>query len=424
MNAHLPQWITVLASALVLVAQVAAVQGQSTPAPATQAAATPEAAATPQAAAAFSKEQLEQIVAPIALHPDPLIAQMLMAATYPLEIVEAGRWLKANPGLKDKALEEALKTQDWDASVKSLCGFPDVLKQMDDNLDWTQDLGDAFLAQKTELMDTIQRMRGKAYDSGNLKTTEQQVVTQQPDKIIVVQPADPEVIYVPTYSPTVVYGGWSYPTYYYPPMYYPPPYGYGAMAFTVGVMWGAAIWGGCNWGWGGSDVDIDINRQNNFNRNTNIDGGRNQVSNRAGGKQSWQHDASHRGGVNYRDSKTAQQFGANSGSNRVSRDQARGYDRGGAGNSSIGQRPSASTGAAGSRDLGASNRDVGSSSRNAGASTRDVGASSRGGSGNSAFSGSRNSSMDRSASSRGGMSRGGGMSRSGGMSRGGGVRRR
>ena len=114
--------------------------------------------------------------------------------------------MKANPGLKDKALEGRLKEQDWDASVKSLCGFPDVLKQMDENLDWTQDLGDAFLAQKTELMDTVQRMRGKAYDSGNLKTTEQQVVTQQPDKIIVIQPADPEVIYVPTYSPTVVYG--------------------------------------------------------------------------------------------------------------------------------------------------------------------------------------------------------------------------
>jgi hypothetical protein len=418
MNAHLPPWISVLASALVLVAQVAAVQGQSTSEPAT------ETAVVPAPAAGFSKEQLEQIVAPIALHPDPLVAQMLMAATYPLEIVEAGRWMKANPGLKDKALEEALKKQEWDASVKSLCGFPDVLKQMDDNLDWTQDLGDAFLSQKTELMDTIQRMRGKAYDSGNLKTTEQQVVTQQPDKIIVVQPANPEVIYVPTYSPTVVYGGWSYPTYYYPPMYYPPPYGYGAMAFTMGVVWGAAIWGGCNWGWGGSDVDIDINRQNNFNRNTNIDGGRNQVSNRAGGKQSWQHDASHRGGVNYRDSKTAEQFGANSGSNRVSRDQARGYDRAGAGNSTIGQRTSASTGAGGSRDLGASTRDAGSSSRNPGASTRDAGASSRDGSGNSAYSGSRNSSMDRSASSRGGTSRGGGMSRSGGMSRGGGVRRR
>ena len=319
MKAVAQRWIFGLVSLVWVFAQVAA-QTPAAQAPAAQA---------PAAAASFTKEQLEQIVAPMALYPDPLVSQMLMASTYPLEIVEAARWLKTNPGLKDKALEEGLKTQDWDASVKSLCGFPDVIKQMDENLDWTQDLGDAFLAQKTELMDTLQRMRGKAYDAGQLKTTEQQVVTQQPDKIIVIQPADPEVIYVPTYSPTVVYGGWSYPSYYYPPMYYPPPYGYGAMAFTVGVVWGAAIWGGCNWGWGGSDVDIDINRQNNFNRNTNIDGGRNQASNRAGGKQSWQHDASHRGGVNYRDNKTAQQYGASAGSNRVSRDQARGYDRGG-----------------------------------------------------------------------------------------------
>ncbi len=334
MKAQTQPWVFGLASLLLVLAQVAAVQGQTTPAPA--------------AAATFTKEQLEQIVAPMALYPDPIVSQMLMASTYPLEIVEAARWMKANPGLKDTALEGRLKEKDWDASVKSLCGFPDVLKQMDENLDWTQDLGDAFLAQKTELMDTIQRMRGKAYDSGNLKTTEQQVVTQQPDKIIVVEPANPEIIYVPTYSSTVVYGSsWSYPYYYYPPMYVAPPYGYGAMAFTAGVVWGAAIWGGCNWGWGGSDIDIDINRQNNFIRNTNIDGGRNNIGNNAGGKQSWNHDASHRGGVNYRDNKTAQQFGANSGSNRASRDQARGYDRGGAGNMSAGQRgPSASTGAA------------------------------------------------------------------------------
>ena len=415
-----------LTSLLCALALSATVQGQTTQAPAkapaAQAPAT-QAAGAPAATAGFTKEQLEQIVAPMALYPDPLVSQMLMASTYPLEIVEAGRWMKANPGLKDKALEEALKKQDWDASVKSLCGFPDVLKQMDENLDWTQDLGDAFLAQKTELMDTIQRMRGKAYDSGNLKTTEQQVVTQQQDKIIVIEPADPEVIYVPTYSSTVVYGGWSYPYYYYPPMYYPPPYGYGAMAFTVGVVWGAAIWGGCNWGWGGSDVNIDIDRQNNFNRNTNIDGGRNQINpNKAGGKQSWNHDASHRGGVNYRDNKTAQQYGAKSGTNRVSRDQARGYDRAGTSDRSAGQRgPSASTGAVGSRDTGASSRDMGASSRDTGASSRDTGASSRssssrGSSGSSAYSGSRSSGMDRSASSRGGASRGGG-----GMSRGGAV---
>ena len=296
---------------------------------------------------------------------------MLMASTYPLEIVEAARFVKANPGLKDKALEDRLKEQDWDASVKSLCGFPDVLKQMDENLDWTQDLGDAFLAQKTELMDTVQRMRGKAYDSGNLKTTEQQVVTQQPDKIIVIQPADPEVIYVPTYSSTVVYGGWSYPTYYYPPMYYPPPYGYGAMAFTVGVVWGAAIWGGANWGWGHSDVDIDINRQNNFNRNTNIDGGQEPDQQRTTGLTA---GASSPGSTTPRTvaaSTTATTRRRSSSERTPERTASRAtrraaIDRGGAGSTSAGQRgPSASTGAVGGRDAGAS-------TRNAGASTRDA----------------------------------------------------
>ena len=157
MKAVAQRWIFGLVSLVWVFAQVAA-QTPAAQAPAAQA---------PAAAASFTKDQLEQMVAPMALYPDPLVSQMLMASTYPLEIVEAARWLKTNPGLKDKALEEGLKTQDWDASVKSLCGFPDVIKQMDENLDWTQDLGDAFLAQKTELMDTLQRMRGKAYDAGN-----------------------------------------------------------------------------------------------------------------------------------------------------------------------------------------------------------------------------------------------------------------
>src|SRR4030095_14178306 len=164
--------------------------------------------------------------APIALYSDGLLSQMLMAATYPLEIVEAERFMKANPGLKDAALDEKLKEQDWDASVKSLCKAPDVLTKMSENLDWTQDLGDAFLGQKTELMDTIQVLRGKASDSGNLETTEQQVVTVKEDKIIVIESPSPEVVYVPRYSPTVVYGP-TYPpppSYYYPSMYpyYPP----------------------------------------------------------------------------------------------------------------------------------------------------------------------------------------------------------
>jgi hypothetical protein len=428
------------------------------------------AAAPPAAEAVFTSAQLEQLAAPIALYPDSLVTQILMASTYPLEVVEAARWVKANPSLKGKELEAALLDQDWDVAVKALCGIPEALTQMNDNLDWTQDLGDAFLAQRADLLDAVQRMRGKAYEAGSLKTTEQQTVTQQPDKIIVIQSADPQVVYVPTYSPTVVYGGWSYPSYYYPSMYYPPPYaygyGYGAMAFTAGVFWGAALSGGCNWGWGGGDVDIDINRNNEFNRNTNRNSNRTNASDRSGnragakgGKGSFQHNPEHRGGVNYRDNKTAQKFGGQGNSNRVTRDQARGYDRGGAG----GQRGGASAsnraaGGAGQRGgagasnrasggagggLGASNRAGGgasasnraaggASNRQTGASTRGSGASSRSGassSRNSAYSGSRNSGFDRSSSSRGSSSRSGGYSGGrggggGGRGGGGGGRRR
>jgi hypothetical protein len=388
-----------------------------------------EPAAAPAAAAAtsatFTSAQLEQMVAPIALYPDTLVTQILMASTYPLEIVEAARWQKANEKLTGKQLEDALKDHDWDISVKALVPIPEVLQQMNENLDWTQDLGDAFLAQKTDLLDSVQRMRGKAYEAGNLKTTEQQTVTQQPDKIIVIEQADPQVVYVPSYSPTVVYGAWSYPYWYYPPMYVPPPYGYGMMAFTAGVMWGAA-WGGCAWGWGNSDIDIDIDRHNEFNRNTNINADRTNIQNKGGGKGSWKHNPEHRGGVNYRDNKTAQQFGAQGGSNRVTRDQARGYDRGGASASNRATGGAAASnraaGGAGTRDVGASNRGASASQRGTSASQRP--SASRGSSAssrNSAYSGSRNSSFDRSSSSRGSMSRSGGYSggRSGGFSGGG-----
>ena len=345
-------------------------------------------------ASSFSKEQLEQMAAPIALYPDSLVTQILMASTYPLEIVEAGRWSEKNTGLKGKELEEALKKQEWDPSVKSMCGFPDVLKRMNENLDWTQDLGDAFLGQKSEVLDAVQRMRGKAYEAGNLKTSEQQVVTQQPDKIIVIQSANPEIVYVPTYSPTVVYGSWYYSSWYYPPMYVAPPPGYGMMAFTVGVVWGAAVWGNCNWGWGHSDIDIDINHYNNFNRNTNINADRTNIRNDGGNRTSWNHNPEHRGGVNYRNNQTAQQFGAKGGSSRVTRDQARGYDRG-------------NTGGA----MGASQRSASSSGLNSQRSTSGSFSSSRGGGGgSSAWSGSRSPSFDRASSNRGGASRGGGFS--------------
>lgn len=388
-----------------------------------------------RAQASFSTAQLEQIVAPIALYPDSLLTQVLMASTYPLEIVEADRWLQKNRQLAGSALDEAMKDQTWDASVKGLVHVPDVLTRMSENLDWTQDLGDAFLGQKAELMDTVQRMRAKAYEAGNLETTEQQVVTQQPDRIIVVESPDPEIVYVPTYAPTVVYGSWSYPSYYYPPMYYPPPAGYGLLAFGVGIAVGGAIWGDCNWGWGNTDIDIDVDRYNEFNRNTNRNWEQTKVNpNRAGNRAGWQHDPSHRRGVNYQNPNVARQYGAGGSGTRVSRDQARGYaqSRGlPAESGSRARAPGADT-----RERAGDRSGTAAGQVDRGRSTAtgayDRGRPSSGGTGrtdghagrDSALSGSRSSGFDRSASARGAASRGapsfGGGGRGGGGMRGGG----
>ncbi len=361
----------------------------------------------------FSTEQLEQLVAPIALYPDSLITQILMAATYPLEVVQADRFMLEHPDLKGDALDTALKEQDWDLSIKGLCTLPDVLNKMSQNLDWAQDLGDAFLGQKEELLDTVQHMRGKANDAGNLETTEQQVVTVQQDKIIIIESPQPEIIYVPTYSPTVVYGpSWFYPRYYYPAFYAPPPPGYGLVTFGVGVAVGAAIWGHCRWGWGHSHVNINVNRYNNFNRNTNINHNRTSLS---GSSANWQHNSSHRKGVNYQNSSVANKYGGQAGSNRVSSDQARG-------------RSATSTGTrqAHTPSAGAQQRSAGKNSQAGGASTRSSGSAAGK---SSAYSGSSRPSADRAASSRGSTSRGtrsyGGSSGSmGGRARGGGGGRR
>ena len=365
----------------------------------------------------FTAEQLEQIVAPIALHPDSLLSQILMASTYPIEIVEASRWLQKNPKLKGKELEEALKKQDWDPAVKSMCGLPDVLHKMNDNLDWTQDLGDAFLGQKEELMKTVQKMRKKALEAGNLKSGEQQTVKTEGD-VIIIESTKTEVVYVPTYYPSAVYGGWGYPYYSYPPMYPPYPAGGLLFAFSIGVAWGGC-WGGCNWG--GNDVYINHNEFNNFNKNTSINGGRDNLP--GGGRDSFKHNPEHRKGANYKSPKTAQQFGANKGSNRVSNDQARGRNPSGSkAGPSAGTRPAG--GAAQRPSAGASQRPAGG---NSGAAPRPLPTTSPS---RSALSGSRSPSADRSASARGSASRGsssggarGGASR-GGRGGGGGGRRR
>jgi hypothetical protein len=290
--------------------------------PATSAQAAPAPAPPAQAAPVpplFTSDRLEQMAAPIALYPDALVAQILMASTYPLEIVEAARWVEKNPELKGAALEEALKQNEWDPSVKALCGFPTVLKKMNDHLSWTKDLGDAFLAQKVELMDTIQQMRHKALDAGTLKTTDQQRVTQDDGKIVI-QPANPEVIYVPTYAPAVYGPGWYYPTYYYPG-WYDPWWGIG-IAFGIGFFWGSGCWSSCDWH--NHCCNVNCDQLNTFNAHTSAPGTRASPPTTAGGTTTWHHDPAHRAGVDYRSPQVAHEFGAAPGSTRVASTRASG----------------------------------------------------------------------------------------------------
>ena len=299
----------------------AAAVALAAPAPlpiAAQPASTPPATGTASAAPAsapFKAEEIEQLVAPIALYPDALLAQVLMASTYPLEVVLAARWTKANPNVSGAALENAMQSQTWDPSVKSLTAVPQVLAMMEQKVDWTQKLGDAFLGQQEEVMKAVQRLRAKASAAGNLKSGKEQTVTTKTEggeTIIVIEPAT-EVVYVPTYDPAYVYGPWPYPAY--PPYYwYPPGYYYPGGAFLAGIIIGAWFWGGCNWGGGGGGgnrVYVDHHRYNNFNR-TNISDG------------NWRHNVEHRQGVAYRDQATAKQFDRDFSGNAASREQFRG----------------------------------------------------------------------------------------------------
>lgn len=393
--------------------------------------------------ASFKPEELEQIVAPIALYPDALLAQIFMASTYPLEIVQAARWSKEHPEVKGDAVAKEMEKQPWDASVKSLVAFPDVLTMMNEKIDWTQKLGDAFLAQQKDVMDAVQRLRAKAMEAGSLTTSKEQTVKTEPapegtaaPQIIIIESSDPEVVYVPTYNPTVVYGAWPYPAY--PPYYYyPPAYVPGAafFSFSMGVAVGGALWGNCNWGYG--DVDIDVNRYNSFNR-TDINRTTN-LSNRANNTGKWQHNSEHRQGVGYRDSATQQKYGRRASQDGLqSREEFRGraeqgrqeISREGVGNQrdlAGNQLASRDVGTSQYRDLGGGQLDgaarqaretrdlSGTPSRDyAGSQSRDRTSASYSRS-SDAFSGGSGSSA-RAYSSRGGASRGG--------SRGGGGRRR
>jgi hypothetical protein len=357
--------------------------------------------AVPQEPAAFKPEELEQLVAPIALHPDALLAQILMASTYPVEVVQAARFVKDNAQLKGDQLNEALKQYDWDDSVKSLVFFPPVVTMMSEQLDWLQKLGDAFLGQQQELLAAIQRLRVRAQDAGQLQSTAEQTVivesveavgappppigippgvppagsapgtppprvqhlpapppagptptplpqpppaaTQTPaaaapappptTQVIRIEPANPQVISVPSYNPTVVYGAWP-PAY---PPYSPYPPGYfaaGAFTFFAGAAVGAALWGNCNWGSG--DVDINHNTSNNFTRNVNNSSEartrveqRNSSAGTGGGRGQnqgkWQHNPEHRKGSQYRDQATQQRFNKSGPANAQSREAYRGH---------------------------------------------------------------------------------------------------
>src|SRR5262245_9358174 len=252
----------------------------------------------------FKQEELDQMLAPIALYPDALLAQVLMASTYPLEIVSAARWVQANPKVTGKALEDAMQKQTWDPSVKPLAAFPTALQMMNEKIEWTQQLGDAFRAQRAYVMASAQALRQKAYAHGNLKSTEQQKVVVEKQTIII-QPASTTVVYVPVYNPTVVYGPWWYPAYV---PYYWYPAGYvvrPGVAFTTGVIVGAALWGGFNWN--NRDVNININHYNQFNHTkvTNVN---------------WEHNSAHRKGVAYRDPTVAQKYNRNQAMDSAKRD--------------------------------------------------------------------------------------------------------
>jgi hypothetical protein len=370
--------------------------------------------------------ELDSLVAPIALYSDQLLAQTLAASTYPLEIIQLQQWMDRNKNLKDKALADAVAKQPWDPSVQGMVAFPDVVQRMAGNIQWTTDLGNAFLAQESDVMDAVQRMRAKAQGTGNLKTSAQQKVETQTveggKQVIVVEPAAPDVVYVPSYDPTVVYGPPA-PEYPYYPYTYPGYVPGTALAWGAGIALGAAAWGAWGGHWGNCDWnhgDVNINNNNNFNKNVN----RNVNRGQAGQGNKWQHNAQHRGNAPYGNRQTANKYGgtapgqggrgAGAGAGtRPSGGAGAGTRPGGAG---AGTRPGG--GGAGARPGGGSAKNqIGNRSASSRPSSASHGGGFGGGSGNYA----------RASSSRGGHSMGGGgMSRGGGGGghRGGGGRRR
>lgn len=313
-------------TAALLLAVVDVPQAAPAPAQAASTSAKPAAASTSDT---FSREELDQMMAPVALYPDSLLAQVLMASTYPGDVADAVDWSKAHKDAKGEEAVRQVASQSWDPSVQSLVAFPQLLAVLGQDPAWVQRMGDAFLAQPDAVMESVQRLRRQADAAGNLKSTEQQKVSKQATppaattttvpagtQTIVIESADPEVVYVPSYNPSTVYGTWAYPSY--PPYYYPPPAYYypGAALFSfgVGVAVGGALWGDMDWGHG--DVDIDVDRYNNINTNRQIDRSNNK----------FQHNAANRDGVPYRDRASREQFGRQL-DGAGQRDAARGRDQ-------------------------------------------------------------------------------------------------
>jgi len=396
----------------------------------------PQAAASEAAAVSVPPEQLDSLVAPIALYPDPVLAQVLAASTYPLELLQLHQWLQKNSGLKDKDLLEAVEKQPWDPSIQAMAALPDLVKRLSDDIQWTTDLGNVFLAQQSDVMEAVQRMRRKAHDKGTLTSTPQQTVQTQVierEQVIVIEQADPEVIYVPEYDPYWAYGEPFYP---YPSIYYP---GGLALSFGVGIAMGA-FWGNGGWGWGPGwgNNDLTINHHNNFNRNANIRAGNNNLT----GRGNWQHRPEHRGGAPYRDRATANKFGGTARGDSLTQRQAGARQQvqrqggnvrsgGAVGTTGLSDRAAGSLGDPRGDPRGGSVGDrAGTTSLGSGADrigSHDLG--SRGGESRGSFgssSGGFDGSKARSSSSRGTSSvqRSGGSRPSGGMSRGGGGRSR
>jgi hypothetical protein len=285
---HLRSRITHVAHAALLAGAVLSVPAGAQTPPPPSALTVPAGTQTPPPASApvYSAEQLDQMLAPIALYPDDLLGQILMASTYPLEVVQADRWLQnsSNAALRGNDLTQALQSQPWDASVKSLVASPQILSWMDNGLDWTEAVGEAFLAQQADVMDSVQRLRARAQAAGSLSSTPQQTVTSG-DQGIEIASGNPSVEYVPVYSPQYAYGDWPYPDY--PPdEFYAPGYEVGTfIAFPIVV----GFWGWDRWDWRHHRIDVDR------------DGG---PGSHDGGRRSrhpvpWHHDPAHRGGVPY-----------------------------------------------------------------------------------------------------------------------------